>query len=215
MKTLLNRYELNFDQTWEYIYNNLQGGNTLSSELLHLIDFRKGRFFTLLPNDANLERKYEFEAGLVLKQNPVQEYFINGKKCTYSEIPTINEQIAYLIIQKTKYNNKLSCVFEEVLASPGSKLLTFFHKNNLFYTYRNEVYFLITKDSMNPTSIKKCLQHTNVIWHSLCVLTKAEFPIKSPILSLENIQEICLNSELIIIGAYDGEGYVFWEKISY
>ncbi len=31
-------------------------------------------------------------------------------------------------------------------------------------------------------------------------------------LSYKKIQKICQNAELIIIDAYDGEGYVLWEK---
>ncbi|MBX9839321.1 MAG: hypothetical protein K2X69_13530 [Silvanigrellaceae bacterium] len=57
------------------------------------------------------------------------------------------------------------------------------------------------------------MQETNAIWHSLCVLTTSnceDFSFLS--VSKEKIQEICLMTQMIIVGAYDGEGYVFWEK---
>ena len=49
-------------------------------------------------------------------------------------------------------------------------------------------------------------------WHSLCVFTTADFTGVTQTLSLEKIKEICLKTELVMVAAYDGEGYVFWEK---
>jgi hypothetical protein len=73
----------------KYFKYNLEGLNTLSIELLNFIHFDQGSFFTLLPDNSNYDRLYEFEAGLVLPQNPEIEYFVSGRRCTYSHIPTI------------------------------------------------------------------------------------------------------------------------------
>ncbi len=32
-------------------------------------------------------------------------------------------------------------------------------------------------------------------------------------MTLEMVRNICINAELILTTAYDGEGYLFWERI--
>ena len=44
------------------------------------------------------------------------------------------------------------------------------------------------------------------------MLTSANLTEVNKTLSLEKIKEICLKTELAMVGAYDGEGFVFWEK---
>jgi len=53
---------------------------------------------------------------------------------------------------------------------------------------------------------------SNAIWHSLGVMTTANLSCNNKVLTFEKIKEACLLSELIFVCAYDGEGYVFWEK---
>ncbi len=38
------------------------------------------------------------------------------------------------------------------------------------------------------------------------------YPTNKKMLSQEKLTEICHNTKIIIVGAYDGEGYLFWEK---
>ncbi len=64
----LYKHLLDFDATWKFTYDSLYDVNQLSSELLNVIDFKSGYFFTLLPKEANIERLYEFKTGLILPQ---------------------------------------------------------------------------------------------------------------------------------------------------
>jgi len=209
----LNKHKLNFDPTWKYVKNNLEKATTLSAELLNLLDFKNGHFFTLLPNDANIKRLYEFEGGVILPQNPEQEYFVSGKRATYSIIPTIRKELSELILKKIESKDKLCCVFDDVVRIPTDKHMALFHSYGLFY--KNEVYYLLEKNKISNELIIQCLRASNAFWHSLCVLSKIDFKCEdSKKLDLEKIKDICLNADLIIIGAYDGEGYIFWEKSS-
>ena len=76
----------------------------------------------------------------------------------------------------------------------------------------NEIYFLLGKNKISEKIILECLRASNSFWHSLCVFTTADFTDVIKDLTLEKIKEICLSTELVMVGAYDGEGYVFWEK---
>lgn len=208
----LHKHELDFDPAREYVQNSLDKANTLSSELLNLLNFKNGIFFTLLPNDANIERLYEFKAGGILPQNPIQEYVVAGEKATYSIIPTIGDEVSELILKEIKSKEKLCCVFDDVLRSPADKHhMDLFHAHGL--SYDNEVYYLLDKGNISSELIMQCLRASNAFWHSLCVLTEATISgIRDKRLSLEKVKEICLGTKLMMVGAYDAEGYVFWEK---
>jgi hypothetical protein len=158
-------------------------------------------------------QQYQFEAGMILSQPPIVEYILNEKKASYSEIPNIDEEISELIFH-TLYSTKyLSCIFDDVSSIFTSDLQ---EEDELFSSYgmayNKEVYYLLTKESSSKQLIEECLRRSNAFWHSLCVLTKADFNEIKKELTLEKMKDICLNTEMIIVGAYDSEGYVFWEK---
>lgn len=209
---ILERYELNFEPTLEYVKNNLTSGTTLSLELLN-IDFKKGRFFTFLPTNSNFKRIYEFIDGLIIPQNPTIEYISSEKKSMYCVLPTLDEEVSSYISNRLNQNKKLFCIFDDVISSPEDFCLMFFRENNLLYNFENEVYYLITNDNNKFEFILNAMQNSNAIWHSLGVLTETNFDNVQPHkLSLENIKDISLGVQIIIVSAYDGEGYVFWEK---
>lgn len=87
-----------------------------------------------------------------------------------------------------------------------------FHSKGL--AYQKEVYYLITKKEISFDTILQCLQYSSAsFWHSLCVLTTANlYNLMKNELNLKVIQEICQRAELLVFGAYDGEGYIFWER---
>jgi hypothetical protein len=50
------------------------------------------------------------------------------------------------------------------------------------------------------------------LWHHVFILTEiANIDEMGKEITLDNIKEFCKNTQLLVIGAYDGEGYVFWE----
>ncbi len=88
-----------------------------------------------------------------------------------------------------------------------------FKNHDALFTYNNEVYYLTDKKNATASLIAQCIQSSQAIWHFLCLLTNGKFTgINDKTLGLSKIKEACLNAETIIIGAYDSEGYIFWEK---
>ena len=57
----MRRYDLE-KKPLSYILNQLQDGNLFSQILIKNINFSKGNFFTILPEDANIQNlhKYKF-----------------------------------------------------------------------------------------------------------------------------------------------------------
>lgn len=207
----LYKYQLTFDSAWKYIHDDLDDVNMLSKELLNLLNFKNGNFFTLLPNNANLERINEFKWGGILQSNPIQEYTINGNTAYYSIKNSITDQLIPTILNEIKSNNQLSCFLDNVSGSSNENYYIYFSDINPLF-YQEEVYFFITRNNISIELILKCLRRSFSFWHSLCVFTKANLNGLYKTITLEKIKEICLKTELVMIGAYDGEGYVFWEK---
>lgn len=210
MMKKLFKHPLDFEILYPYFKNRLEGVNALSNELINLVNFKDGIFFTLLPDDANLDRIYELKAGLVLPQFP---QMLNEKgKGKFQYIPTIEEEISEYIYNKLCSDNMLTCVIDDYNSSPDSKFSEYFKLNGLLLFYNNEVYYKLRIPQTNSNIIEECLGYSNTFWHSLCLLTKADFNIINETLNLEEIKEICLKAHLIMVDAYDAEGYVMWEK---
>ncbi len=79
--------------------------------------------------------------------------------------------------------------------------------------YQDEVYYLVSKKNISKKLLDTCFYASESTWHSLCLLTKFPIPIRNERSITE--AEIILAAEmahLVIIGAYDGESYVFWKR---
>jgi hypothetical protein len=211
----LYRYELDFERTIKFFKDNLDVKNALSSGLLNLVDFKSGIFFTLLTSGSDLERLYEFKSGVILPQNPIIVTETDGKKSRSQEIPTIKEELSDFLYHKISSNPKLSCIFDEVTLSPDDSSLEEFYEKKSVYLYKNEIIYVIREPNKNHEFISDCIWNSFSFWHSVGALTEADcFKTDSNILSLEDIQTICNTATMILVGAYDGEGYVLWERTS-
>ena len=210
IKQLL-KYKLDFDSSWEYVFDNLDKVNTLSIQLLKLLNFKDGYFFTLLPNDANLDNIYDFKGGLVLPQNPIETHIVNGHKSYYSWIPNIRNELSHLILKEITLNPNLFCLMDDFEGYPKDRYHIHYVDNYSLF-YGDEIYLSLTSQNISIELIMKCLKSSHTFWHSLSIFTKANLTEVSKDINLEEIKEICKKTELIMVCAYDGEGYVFWEK---
>lgn len=207
----LTRYNLEYKKSMVYLSDQLLAGNTLSHELLNMLNFGKGQFYTLLPNDAALEKIYEFSSGGVLPQNEILEGVNNsGQKYYYSETPTIKNELSEFIMKKMMRKDTSICLFEDVVRLPTYPHLEFFHKYGLVYS--NEIYYFLRKDMACEETIISAINKANSLWHLLFIVTELEDSdsIEQSI-SLENIRSFCCKIKLLILGAYDGEAYLLWE----
>lgn len=208
LKDLIKR-NLEFEKSILYLKDQLNGGNKLSHELLLTVNFEKGQFFTLLPPDADLEHLYDFFGGTILVQNPTIEYINeSGKKVSYTKVPTLKNEISKYIFDKIKTSAN-NCIFEDVVQVISDPHIDFFHKYGL--KYKNELYYRITNDIASEELILEAIKEVSSFWHTLFILTENNFvPVKKE-LTLENIKLFCDEITLLVVGAYDGEGYVLWE----
>lgn len=191
MDVKLNKFELDPSLSYKYLCDNLNDINSLSTILMEVLNVNSGQFFTFLLNDINPNQIYEFKYGGVAG---------GVRQKTLS--------LVYKILMNCP---EIYAVFDECFASYNKQ-----SKNPLFLDYgfhhENDVYYLMNKKNLSKENLKTCFHVSNAIWHSLCVLSKIKIDDGVRELSKEKIKEICLNAQLIILGAYDAESYVFWKR---
>jgi hypothetical protein len=215
MKKLI-KYELNAELVWPFFQDNLNGANALSIELLQIFKKEEGRFFALLPEDANLEYLYRFKHGCILPQNPIKYGPVgNLGNFHYREKVSISDDLANIIGDFLRRDENITCIIDDVIRYSTDKKIQEGRddlKNYTAYSGR-DVYYLLSKNNAEPSIIFKCLCRNRGYWHALSILSKISLKdyigkqIEKPILT-----QICCNAQMIIVGAYDGEGYIFWEK---
>ena len=207
----LIKYKLDFSKTLNFFKDRMNGGNCLNSLLFENTNLNKGSFYTLLPKEANITCIYEFSCGGILPSNPVEDIYVKGLNETFKgeKINSIAVEIAFYIDQIISLNSNLSCIFDDVSSTYNSD-----YQDPLFLLhgvhYKKEIYYIITEKKSSSELIYECLKSSNAFWHSLGLIFEGS--LNDINLTLDKMKYICLKTKLIFVGAYDGEGYVFWEK---
>lgn len=211
----LHRYDLDFQRTLAYLRKSLTNANTLSDILLEVIDFKKGSLFTLLPEGSNLERLYEFEAGVILPQNPrIVTCSEEGVSSSYSITPSISKKLSEIILETLKNRENITCIFDDIIRSPSDPFKSS-SLNGCKYSRDGELYYILGENKASLENVQTALNASYAFWHSLGMLTNADLHLNSYELNEEIFRNICIETQMLFVGAYDGEGYVFWEKSGY
>ncbi len=74
----------------------------------------------------------------------------------------------------------------------------------------NEIYYMFDYRSNNLELLKKAIVESEQVWHFVSVITEINLNKKE--ITLDKIKNLVENTKIIIVGAYDGEAYVFWER---
>ncbi len=188
----LVRYSLDPEYMLEYIHWNLEKGNTLSKAVLKHVMFGKGEFFTYL-------------------KNGLTESVVNQPRNIHVGSRVKEKMVDVLFEELTGFKNYI-CIFddhEEDYKEEGNWELY----NKIGVHYNKEMYYMIQSNEINKDIIMDCLKASDIIWHSLCIVSK--YPYKKnkyQSISREELEDIARNAEMILLLAYDAEGYIIWKK---
>jgi hypothetical protein len=83
-------------------------------------------------------------------------------------------------------------------------------KNVRMVPFDSEVYYFLNQNN-STQEIYETIRKSSQVWHFLAVITRLRDALP-PILTDEIMNQICENVKLVIAGAYDGEGYIFWKQ---
>ena len=197
-------YLLDFDKTYPYIIDHLKNGHSLAQQISTNIDFRKGKFFTLLPNNAVLNRIYLYHQGGIL---PSLGRLETARYANFWPIPNTDQQLIEFIYAYFLEHNSHELIIDHVIARTSDLHLDI--KGTDLITYNKEVYYVMTSSTAYPELIQELIETTGQAWYFLAVLTNHTLRKE---IDNKAWKTICAHITYVIIGAYDGEGYIFWQR---
>lgn len=214
----LKRYNLSPNKSLSYIQSRLKTGNTLSQMINIRINFMNGNIYTYLPEYIYEKDVYNFEEGV---------YKIDKEKDQQIEYRTEDNIIGAIHIKQTiansaywlaneiikDFTNKESneVIFEDPIRS--IKTLKYHSIENAII-YHDELYILIEKEITleRMTNIISAIPNFQPPLKGFLYYKNKSDSLRDLKLTREYFATIANNISKIIIGAYDSEGYIIWEK---
>jgi hypothetical protein len=208
-----------------------EGGLTLSKLLLENVDLNKGRITTSLPENADLKKTYEFNNNIVpyppksewkrhVGKDGVGYYVVRRYSFESYCIETIHSFL--------KSENSI-CIMEEysaVLEGPYEaefrpKVLTYrgVPSDAVFKGKDDEVYHVLRGKNISEQEIFQTMgvsecPYPPLICHLICLSNnEREFKTGRAVTKSE-LKALATGTEKLIIGAYDGDAYLVWHKLS-
>jgi hypothetical protein len=208
----------------DYIRDRLAEGKTLAKFLLDRTDLDTGKVSTFLPFDADLSKVNNFSRGGVLPTPPPETHHHftapDGTKTVMVPVPGTSNQLGAIIQEFLKQGDAQICLFESAVAKPTDGFLSTSNAKDLrVLTFQEDVYCLL-KENDDPEKIEKSLRYAKsfLVFGVLVHLSDkdkvlpldADSPGKE--LTLDELKVLAEETEKIVVGAYDGEGYLIWSR---
>lgn len=212
MTTPFQRFD--FDRTVNsYIRKQLSGGHSLAAQLLRLCRLENGKAHTYLPGDTDEGATYKFDVGGIVthskhKNAQVIEQVIDGQK--WQPIRNAVMHAVPLIYKSLKAHPGALCIFEDPVSELGDPCLEQIETPML--SYGKEIYHWVSSEDATPDKIEEILLNGES-WMLIGAVSFSPMDLNrdSKELTSEDIETIARGTTILIIGAYDGEGYIIWE----
>lgn len=210
---MIEKKEVTGISSFKYIREQLSRGKTLSSCINKLISIEQGLVYSYVPGETSEEHLFNFESGGLYHFN---EELLKNKKPV---IPIRNDSKPLVIREIKKHiendaNN--CCIFEEPNAIPSDPWVA---KSGIQYIRLddNEMYYFF--DFRNNVT-KKLEEAYNVSdgYVFLCALSSLDSgghnkcsPFQ--MIDVDLIESFTIKIAEFFLKAYDGEGYIKWQRI--
>lgn len=210
---MIKRFELDFSTTLPYFLDHIDSGKMLSTIVINKTNFHEGCFFTLLPANTEINSISKLSSGGIIPSihSGISTYQndSSSKKYQWVKIETMDAAVSDFMNSYNNVNNRNCTIVENYMLESNSLHTSI--KNVKIVSFNNEVYYFLNR-SNTIEEINKTIRKSNDIWRFLSVMTAIDFPLQNT-LEIEHLNHICDNPDYIVTGAYDGEGYIFWEKL--
>jgi hypothetical protein len=202
----------------EYVRECLLKGHTLSQCMLERGDLFQGTVFACVPSSVNSRTAGNFRDGPLLPE-PKPETHIHqrskdGSTLTLVPVPNTDKILAEVVKTFLEMTKAGSCVFEEAVARPSDPCMS--SSTTEWIEYDDEVYYFLLHSDASLPKIQQAIRQAASVYPGLIgVMTRmldSEFSLKRKRITASGLRELARNAAKIIIGAYDGEGYLIWER---
>jgi hypothetical protein len=185
----------------QYMLSYLEEGHSLSKALARSIRGVPGGISALVPELANTGKILDFEtAGLMPWIEPI---VVDGGRIVPVRPP--DGELARCIGAMLSEAPGTSCLVEDYLAGPTDPFLATVPVH--FVSLDQEVYFaLALRDLSSPIG-------GYLSWHFTLGVGSSEKDLSATeMLSPGDIEIFAASSQLVVIRAYDGDGYLVWQR---
>lgn len=195
----------------DYIIECLDSGLTLSGLLLKNVNEEKGIITTQKP--AFINKSYtidDYNYGITYGK---EEYFTQiGIEVPKGDLNLYARESIKSFLEKSDRN---ICVVQDFNAKPKDSYLS--RMESRIFTYKNEVYYLLSKEDIAGEIIENTLKFAKSIpFYIGAMISLPENKVSSfkdeRQLIPEDFELFTRNVKKIFAGAYDGEGYLIWHK---
>ncbi len=201
----------------EYIRASLAQGKTLASYLLQRPDLENGHVLTFLPPQVSEEQVKEFTFGGKLPTPPAETHTFftakDGSRYKAIPIPNTDFWLVAAVEDFLKAGEGAICCFEDALAKPGDPWLSAL--DTPVWVFQDEVYHFLVYTDPKGRKIESVIRRAKSIFPPLIgaftfVTKKIEAVVDARGLGSTELKTLAENAEKIVVGAYDGEGYLIW-----
>jgi len=196
-----------------FMQERLASGNTLAQYIARSVKLEEGHTRTLLPKGVIPKSMEDFKTGGKLATPPVSEWRgtrRRGETLLMIPVPNTNSWLAGKIKTYLSQATNRICIIEDALKQPNDEVL---HNHSTRYaTYRDEVYHLLLYDDAQDDRIVNTLAAAQSVPTFIGSLSMCREGSIGSALSLDQLQSLAGKTQELFVGAYDGEGYLYWTK---
>lgn len=205
----------------QFIRNCLmEGGMMLGHDLLLCCDLESGRVKTYLPTSVSDGESRRFTTGgKVETPTGPAENFVARDGTRWVMIPKAetNLHLVRTIQAYLRGEGRRWCIFENATSRPSDVWIL--AGDDRIRVLGNEVYYLIGKDDAEDEArILKTVRNADSAWRFACAMSsvpeQVHFLEGGRRLKRDEVRVLAERAEKIVVGAYDGEGYLIWSKDS-
>jgi len=184
-----------------YIRNCLEAGNSLAKHLLTQLDLENGRVVSFLPPGVNPSVAQQFR---------------------YGGVASAKESISCLVALIRTFlstGEGRLCICENALARPNDPILS--SSDTRILIFKNEVYHFLSEGDVESRKIRQTIGEAESAYLFIGVMTsvpkESSFSHEARRITIpsdELLRVLAERAEKIVVGAYDGEGYLIWNGAS-
>jgi hypothetical protein len=207
--------EINIDfEGLNYMRECLSIGKALSHAVLNTLDLASGVVTTFLPSGLPQEEIVQFWSGGKLQEDT--EYIRrDSQMMRFGRVHTTDVEFFGLIYEHVKTDVMAFCVLEDQMGSPRDPWLADLPAPKL--TDGQSMYYLLSSVRTDRQAMQRTFNRAMSIRPPLiaflgrgpafAAFDRTQVPPNDP-----GFREIAASTEQILIGAYDGESFVRWQR---
>lgn len=204
----LSRIRLHHQKVVDYICQDVELKTEFSKYIIENVNFEDGIFFVDLPEESHFDRVYDFKTGgITLDIDLGAEKVENAEGNLYSPrfFLSTDYEIADFIHKYLTISSKHYGVIDEQKIHPQMKCIDI---EGIRSIEKNDEFYYILSGENSCRKIEQTIRRVFCAWRSFAVLYSND--------KGDNIRfpEVLEGIKYIIVGAYDGEAYIVWQKNS-